>query len=32
MRDGAMAPTPGDLSRLIGRPTEPLATTLKTWV
>ncbi|MET7539601.1 SDR family oxidoreductase [Streptomyces sp. NPDC005507] len=32
MRDGAMAPTPGDLSRLIGRPTEPLATTLTTWV
>lgn len=32
MRDGAMAPTPGDLSRLIGRPTEPLATTLRTWV
>lgn len=32
MRDGAMAPTPGDLSRLIGHPTEPLATTLKTWV
>ncbi|MGW7199650.1 SDR family oxidoreductase [Streptomyces chryseus] len=32
LRDGAMAPTPGDLSRLIGRPTEPLAATLKTWV
>ncbi|MFI9772664.1 SDR family oxidoreductase [Streptomyces sp. NPDC052415] len=32
MRDGAMAPTPGDLARLIGRPTEPLATTLRTWV
>ncbi|MBP2369694.1 SDR family oxidoreductase [Pseudonocardia parietis] len=32
MRDGAMAPTPGDLSRLIGHPTEPLATTLRTWV
>ncbi|MET7791849.1 SDR family oxidoreductase [Streptomyces sp900116325] len=32
LRDGAMAPTPGDLSRLIGRPTEPLATTLTTWV
>jgi NAD(P)H dehydrogenase (quinone) len=31
LRDGAMAPTPGDLSRLIGHPTEPLATTLKTW-
>lgn len=31
LRDGAMAPTPGDLSRLIGRPTEPLATTLQTW-
>ncbi|MFF0143310.1 SDR family oxidoreductase [Streptomyces sp. NPDC005227] len=32
LRDGAMAPTSGDLSRLIGRPTGPLATTLKTWV
>ncbi|MFD5268935.1 SDR family oxidoreductase [Streptomyces sp. NPDC058335] len=32
MRDGAMAPTPGDLSRLIGRPTEPLVTTLRSWV
>lgn len=32
LRDGAMAPAPGDLSRLIGRPTEPLAVTLKTWV
>ncbi|MEU0352750.1 SDR family oxidoreductase [Streptomyces sp. NPDC006237] len=32
MRDGAMAPTSGDLARLIGRPTEPLATTLRTWV
>lgn len=29
--DGAMAPTPGDLARLLGRPTEPLATTMKTW-
>ncbi|ABL81689.1 MULTISPECIES: SDR family oxidoreductase [unclassified Nocardioides] len=32
MRDGALAPTPGDLARLIGHPTEPLATTLRTWV
>ncbi|MGP4112754.1 NAD(P)H-binding protein [Streptomyces sp. 4N509B] len=32
MRDGAMAPTPGDLARLIDHPTEPLATTLRTWV
>ena len=32
MRDGAMAPTSGDLARLIGHPTEPLATTLRTWV
>ncbi|KRF20090.1 NAD(P)-dependent oxidoreductase [Nocardioides sp. Soil797] len=31
MRDGAMAPTSGDLARLIGHPTEPLATTLRTW-
>ncbi|PZF09985.1 NAD(P)-dependent oxidoreductase [Curtobacterium sp. MCPF17_011] len=31
MRDGAMAATTGDLSRLIGHPTEPLATTLTTW-
>jgi NAD(P)H dehydrogenase (quinone) len=30
--NGAMAPTPGDLARLLGRPTEPLATTLKTWI
>jgi NAD(P)H dehydrogenase (quinone) len=30
--NGAMAPTPGDLARLIGRPTEPLATTMKTWL
>lgn len=29
LRDGAMVPTPGDLSRLIGHPTEPLADTLK---
>lgn len=32
LREGAMAPTPGDLARLLGRPTEPLATTLKTWL
>ncbi|GGJ03817.1 SDR family oxidoreductase [Streptomyces brasiliensis] len=31
LRDGAMAPTPGDLARLIGHPTEPLADTLRTW-
>jgi NAD(P)H dehydrogenase (quinone) len=32
MRDGAMAPTPGDLTRLIGHPTEPLAQTMKAWL
>lgn len=32
MRDDALAPTPGDLARLIGRPTEPLETTMRTWV
>ncbi|WP_454050575.1 SDR family oxidoreductase [Cellulomonas sp. Marseille-Q8402] len=32
MRDGALAPTPGDLARLIGRPTEPVETTLRRWV
>jgi NAD(P)H dehydrogenase (quinone) len=32
MRDGALAPTPGDLARLIGHPTEPLETTLRGWV
>jgi NAD(P)H dehydrogenase (quinone) len=32
MRDGAMAATPGDLARLIGRPAEPLAETMKTWL
>jgi NAD(P)H dehydrogenase (quinone) len=32
MRDGALAPTPGDLSKLIGRPTEPLIETLRSWV
>jgi NAD(P)H dehydrogenase (quinone) len=32
LRDGAMAPTPGDLAHLIRRPTEPLATTMKTWI
>ncbi|NYV73513.1 SDR family oxidoreductase [Streptomyces sp. UH6] len=31
LRDGAMAPTSGDLARLIGHPTEPLAETLRTW-
>ena len=31
MRDGAMAATTGDLSRIIGHPTEPLADTLATW-
>ena len=31
MRDGALAPTPGDLARLIGHPTEPLETTMRTW-
>jgi len=31
MRDGAMAPTPGDLSKLIGHPTEPLIQTLRSW-
>ncbi len=32
LRDGALASTPGDLARLIGRPTEPLAATLRTWL
>jgi NAD(P)H dehydrogenase (quinone) len=32
MRDGALAPTPGDLARLIGHPTEPLETTMRSWV
>ena len=32
IRAGALAATPGELARLIGRPTEPLAETLKTWV
>jgi NAD(P)H dehydrogenase (quinone) len=31
MRDGALAATPGDLSLLIGHPTEPLETTIRTW-
>ncbi|WP_448071302.1 SDR family oxidoreductase [Georgenia yuyongxinii] len=31
MRDDALAPTPGDLARLIGHPTEPLETTMRTW-
>jgi NAD(P)H dehydrogenase (quinone) len=32
MRHNALAPTPGDLARLIGHPTEPLETTMRTWV
>jgi NAD(P)H dehydrogenase (quinone) len=32
MRDDALAPTPGDLARLIGHPTEPLEATLRSWV
>ena len=32
MRNGAMAPTPGDLSKLIGHPTEPLIETMRSWV
>lgn len=32
MREGAMASTPGDLARLIGHPTEPLAQTMKAWL
>ncbi|WP_067474096.1 NAD(P)H-binding protein [Actinomadura hibisca] len=32
LRDGAMAPTPGDLARLIGHPTQPLDQTMKTWL
>ncbi|GAA4720689.1 NAD(P)H dehydrogenase (quinone) [Promicromonospora umidemergens] len=32
MRDGALAPTPVDLARLIGHPTQPLETTLRAWV
>jgi NAD(P)H dehydrogenase (quinone) len=31
-RDGALAHTSGDLARLIGRPTETLQTTMRTWV
>jgi NAD(P)H dehydrogenase (quinone) len=31
-RDGALAHAPGDLARLIGRPTETLQTTMRTWV
>lgn len=30
-RDGALAPTSGELSRLIGHPTEPLIETLRSW-
>ncbi|GAA1738780.1 SDR family oxidoreductase [Isoptericola hypogeus] len=32
MRDNALAPTHGDLARLIGHPTEPLEVTMRTWV
>ncbi|MEP7738895.1 SDR family oxidoreductase [Nocardioides sp. 31GB23] len=32
IRDGAMAPTSGDLARLIGHPTETLETTMRSWV
>jgi NAD(P)H dehydrogenase (quinone) len=32
MRGDALAPTPGDLARLIGHPTEPLVTTMRSWV
>ena len=32
MRDGAMAPTPGDLSTLIGHATQPLLDTMRSWV
>ncbi|MCQ1953701.1 SDR family oxidoreductase [Arthrobacter sp. zg-Y238] len=31
MRDGALAPAPGELSKLIGRPTEPLIETMRAW-
>lgn len=31
MRDSTQAPTPGDLARLIGRPTTPLIATLTAW-
>lgn len=31
MRDNALAATPGDLSRLIGRPSTPLSDTLNSW-
>lgn len=32
MRDGALAPVPGELAKLIGRPTEPLIETMRAWV
>ncbi|MCQ1995791.1 SDR family oxidoreductase [Arthrobacter sp. zg-Y1171] len=32
MRDGALAPAPGDLAKLIGGPTEPLIETMRAWV
>jgi NAD(P)H dehydrogenase (quinone) len=31
-RGGALAHTSGDLARLLGRPTEPLEATMRTWV
>lgn len=31
MRDDTQAATPGDLARLIGRPTTPLIDTLTAW-
>ncbi|MDM7989035.1 SDR family oxidoreductase [Arthrobacter sp. zg-Y877] len=32
MRDGALAPATGELSKLIGRPTEPLIETMRSWM
>ncbi|KAD3633110.1 NAD(P)H-binding protein [Arthrobacter yangruifuii] len=32
MRDGALAPAPGELSKLIGRPTGPLIDTMRSWI
>ena len=32
MRDGALAPASGELAKLIGRPTEPLIETMRSWV
>lgn len=31
-RDGLLGGTNGDLARLLGRPTEPLVDTLRSWV